>query len=188
MVEPSVLQLVWYCLIVVLWIGFLVLEGFDLGVGMLLPFLSRDDKQRRVLFNSIGSVLDGNEVWLITAGGAMFAAFPGWYATLFSAMYLPFFLILVGLIFRGLAVHYRGKRSDAAWKNRWDWGLCAGSALVSVVLGVGFANFVKGVPPAFYFPWQILTITAVAVCIIIILSAAVSLRRVLFLEPAVVFR
>jgi len=145
-VEPSVLQLVWYCLIVVLWIGFLVLEGFDLGVGMLLPFLSRDDKQRRVLFNSIGSVLDGNEVWLITAGGAMFAAFPGWYATLFSAMYLPFFLILVGLIFRGLAVHYRGKRSDAAWKNRWDWGLCAGSALVSVVLGVGFANFVKGLP------------------------------------------
>lgn len=144
--EPSTLQLLWFCLIAVLWIGFLVLEGFDFGVAMLIPSLARDDKEKRVLFNTIGSVLDGNEVWLITAGGAMFAAFPGWYATLFSAMYMPFFIILVGLIVRGLAVHYRGKRSDRLWKKRWDWGAAIGSLLIALVLGVGFSNFLIGLP------------------------------------------
>lgn len=145
-VEPSTLQLLWFGLVAVLWIGFLVLEGFDFGVGMLIPFLGRDDKEKRVLFNTIGPVLDGNEVWLITAAGAMFAAFPGWYATLFSGLYLPFFLVLVGLIVRGLAVHYRGKRSDATWKQRWDWSAATGSLLVTVVLGVAFSNFLIGLP------------------------------------------
>ena len=146
MIEPSTLQLVWFGLITVLWIGFLVLEGFDFGVAMLIPFLGRTDKEKRVLVNSIGPTWDGNEVWLLTAGGAMFAAFPGWYATLFSALYLPLFLILLGLIVRGLAFEYRAKRPEQAWKDRWDWGACIGSFVVSLVLGIGFANFIKGLP------------------------------------------
>lgn len=146
MIEPSTLQLVWFGLITVLWIGFLVLEGFDFGVAMLIPFLGRTDKEKRVLVNSIGPTWDGNEVWLLTAGGAMFAAFPGWYATLFSALYLPLFLILMGLIVRGLAFEYRAKRPEQAWKDRWDWGACIGSFVVSLVLGIGFANFIKGLP------------------------------------------
>lgn len=146
MIEPSTLQLVWFGLITVLWIGFLVLEGFDFGVAMLIPFLGRTDKEKRVLVNSIGPTWDGNEVWLLTAGGAMFAAFPGWYATLFSALYLPLFLILIGLIVRGLAFEYRAKRPEQAWKDRWDWGACIGSFVVSLVLGIGFANFIKGLP------------------------------------------
>ena len=146
MIAASTLQLVWFALITVLWIGFLVLEGFDFGVAMLIPFLGRDDKEKRVLVNSIGPVWDGNEVWLLTAGGAMFAAFPGWYATLFSALYLPFFLVLLGLIVRGLAFEYRAKRPEQAWKTRWDWGACIGSFVVSLVLGIGFANFIKGLP------------------------------------------
>ncbi|MBK8460009.1 MAG: cytochrome d ubiquinol oxidase subunit II [Micropruina sp.] len=144
--DPSVLQLVWFGLIAVLWIGFLILEGFDFGVGMLIPFLGKNDKERRVLVNSIGPVWDANEVWLLTAGGAMFAAFPGWYATLFSGLYLPFFLILFGLIIRGLAFEYRVKRQDPVWRNRWDWCAAIGSFIVSLVLGVGFANFIIGLP------------------------------------------
>ena len=145
-VEPSTLQVVWFCLIAVLWIGFLVLEGFDFGVAMLIPFLGRDDKEKRVLINTIGPLWDGNEVWLITAGGAMFAAFPGWYATMFSALYLPLFLILIALIVRGLAFEYRAKRPQPAWRQRWDWGASIGSFVVSLVLGIGFANFVMGMP------------------------------------------
>ncbi len=146
--EPSTLQLVWFGLVAVLWIGFLVLEGFDFGVGMLIPYLGRNDKERRVLVNTIGPLWDGNEVWLITAGGAMFAAFPGWYATLFSAMYLPFFLILLALIVRGLAFEYRAKRPEQSWKYRWDRGASIGSFVVPFVLGVGFSNFVIGMPVA----------------------------------------
>ena len=97
-VTPTALQVVWLILVAVLWIGYLVLEGFDYGVAMLLPFVGKNDKERRVLVNTIGPVWDGNQVWLLTAGGAMFAAFSGWYATLFSALYLPLFLILVGLM------------------------------------------------------------------------------------------
>jgi len=145
-VEPSTLQVVWFCLIAVLWIGFLVLEGFDFGVAMLIPFLGRNDKEKRVLINTIGPLWDGNEVWLITAGGAMFAAFPGWYATMFSALYLPLFLILIALIVRGLAFEYRAKRPQPAWRQRWDWGASIGSFVVSLVLGIGFANFVMGMP------------------------------------------
>ena len=145
-VEPTTLQLLWFCLIAVLWIGFLVLEGFDYGVAMLIPVLGRTDKERRVLVNTIGPVWDGNEVWLLTAGGATFAAFPGWYATLFSGLYIPLFLILIALIVRGLAFEYRAKRPEQSWKNRWDWGAAIGSFVVSLVLGVGFSNFVKGMP------------------------------------------
>ena len=145
-VEPTTLQLVWFCLIAVLWIGFLVLEGFDYGVGMLIRFLGRNDKEKRVMINTIGPVWDGNEVWLLTAGGATFAAFPGWYATLFSALYLPLFLILVGLIIRGLAFEYRAKRHDQAWKDRWDWCAAIGSFIVTLVFGIGFSNFVIGIP------------------------------------------
>jgi len=107
-VTPTALQALWLILVAVLWIGYLVLEGFDYGVAMLLPFVGKNDKERRVLVNTIGPVWDGNQVWLLTAGGAMFAAFSGWYATLFSALYLPLFLILLGLIIRGVAFEYRG--------------------------------------------------------------------------------
>lgn len=146
LIEPTTLQLVWFCLVAVLWIGFLVLEGFDFGVAMLIPFLGRNDQEKRLLVNTIGPLWDGNEVWLITAGGAMFAAFPGWYATLFSALYLPLFMVLAALIVRGLAFEYRAKRPEQSWKNRWDWGACLGSFTVSLVFGIGFANFVIGMP------------------------------------------
>ena len=138
------LAIVWYLLIVVLWVGFFFLEGFDFGVGMLLPVLGSTEKKRRVLINTIGPVWDGNEVWLITAGGAMFAAFPGWYATLFSALYLPLLLVLVGLILRGVAFEYRAKRPEARWRAMFDWFAIIGSFLPTLVLGIGFANFVIG--------------------------------------------
>ena len=140
------LAIVWYMLIVVLWLGFFFLEGFDFGVGMLMPILGRTEKKRRVLINTIGPVWDGNEVWLLTAGGAMFAAFPGWYASLFSALYLPLLLLLVGLILRGVAFEYRAKRPEAKWRSMLDWFAIVGSFLATLVLGVGFANFVIGLP------------------------------------------
>jgi cytochrome d ubiquinol oxidase subunit II len=140
------LSTVWFLLIAALFVGYFVLEGFDFGVGMLLPVLGRDDRERRVMINTIGPVWDGNEVWLITAGGAMFAAFPEWYATLFSGFYLPLLLILVALILRGVAFEYRGKRSEPAWKARWDAAIVAGSLLPAVLWGVAFANIVRGVP------------------------------------------
>jgi cytochrome d ubiquinol oxidase subunit II len=122
-----------------------VLEGFDFGVGMLLPVLARNDTERRVLINTIGPVWDGNEVWLLTAGGATFAAFPLWYSTLFSAFYLPLLLVLVALIIRGVAFEYRGKLDQATWRARWDTAIVIGSALPSLLWGVAFANIVRGV-------------------------------------------
>nr|WP_269779035.1 cytochrome d ubiquinol oxidase subunit II [Propioniciclava soli] len=144
--EPTTLQVVWYLLIAVLWIGYLILEGFDYGVGMLIRVLGRNEKERRVIVNTIGPLWDGNEVWLLTAGGATFAAFPGWYATLFSGLYLPLFLILVGLIIRGVAFEYRAKNPDSAWRTRFDVMAGVGSFVVSLVFGVGFANFIIGMP------------------------------------------
>ncbi len=135
----------WFGLIAVLFIGYFVLEGFDFGVGMLLPVLGKDDTQRRVLINTIGPVWDGNEVWVITAGGAMFAAFPEWYATLFSGFYLPLLLILAALIVRGVAFEYRGKRADPVWQARWDRGIFFGSLIPAVLWGVAFGNIVRGV-------------------------------------------
>jgi cytochrome bd ubiquinol oxidase subunit II len=140
------LTTIWFILIAVLWTGYFVLEGFDFGVGILLPVLGRDDTERRVMINTIGPVWDGNEVWVLTAGGATFAAFPEWYATLFSGFYLPLLLILVALIIRGVAFEYRGKRSDALWKQRWDRSIFIGSLLPAILWGVAFGNIVRGVP------------------------------------------
>lgn len=140
------LTTVWFVLIAVLWIGYFTLEGFDFGVGMLLPVLARGDTERRVMINTIGPVWDGNEVWLLVAGGATFAAFPEWYATLFSGFYLPLLLILLALIVRGLAFEYRAKRPDARWKSRWDLAIIIGSFVPSLLWGVAFANILRGVP------------------------------------------
>jgi len=140
------LTTVWFALIAVLWIGYFVLEGFDFGVGMLLPVLGHDEPERRSMLRTIGPVWDGNEVWVLVAGGATFAAFPEWYATLFSGFYLALFLILVALIVRGVAIEYRNKRGDAAWRTRWDWAIAFGSFLPAVLWGVAFANIVQGVP------------------------------------------
>jgi cytochrome d ubiquinol oxidase subunit II len=140
------LTTVWFVLIAVLWIGYFVLEGFDFGVGILLPVLGKSEKERRVLINTIGPVWDGNEVWVLVAGGATFAAFPEWYATLFSGFYLPLFLILVALILRGVAFEYRGKRPDSPWKAWWDRAIFWGSLLPAVLWGVAFGNIVRGVP------------------------------------------
>jgi cytochrome d ubiquinol oxidase subunit II len=137
---------VWFLLIAVLWVGYFVLEGFDFGVGMLLPVLGRTERERRVLINTIGPVWDGNEVWLLVAGGATFAAFPEWYATLFSGFYLPLLLILVALILRGVAFEYRGKVDDDRWRARWDLAITVGSAVPALLWGVAFANIVRGVP------------------------------------------
>ncbi len=140
------LTTVWFILIAVLWIGYFALEGFDFGVGMLMPVLSRSEAERRVLINTIGPVWDGNEVWVLVAGGATFAAFPEWYATLFSGFYLPLLLILLALIARGVAFEYRAKRDDPAWRGRWDLAIILGSFVPALLWGVAFANIVAGVP------------------------------------------
>lgn len=146
------LNILWFILIGVLYIGFFVLEGFDFGVGILLPFLSRDkdpqavDVKRRLMINTIGPHWDGNEVWLLTAGGATFAAFPQWYATLFSGFYLALFLLLVVLIGRGVSFEYRSKNPDSRWRNLFDWLIFIGSAVPALLLGVTFGNLVRGVP------------------------------------------
>jgi cytochrome d ubiquinol oxidase subunit II len=140
------LQILWFILIAVLWIGFFFLEGFDFGVGMLLPFLGKKDEERRAIINTIGPTWDGNEVWLLTAGGATFAAFPEWYATMFSGFYLALFLLLVGLILRGISFEYRSKDAAPAWRNRLDWMIAIGSFLSALLLGAAFANLIRGVP------------------------------------------
>ncbi|MDH2414870.1 cytochrome d ubiquinol oxidase subunit II [Nocardioides sp. CER19] len=140
------LSTVWFCLIAVLWVGYFTLEGFDFGVGMLLPVLARDDRERRVMINTIGPVWDGNEVWVLTAGGATFAAFPEWYATLFSGFYLPLLLILLALIVRGVAFEYRHQRPGATWAGWWDRVIIVGSFVPALLWGVAFANIVHGVP------------------------------------------
>ena len=140
------LQTLWFILIAVLWIGFFFLEGFDFGVGMLLPFLGKNDTERRAIINTIGSVWDGNEVWLLTAGGAMFAAFPHWYATMFSGFYLALFLVVIGLILRGISFEYRSKDSNPLWRRRFDRMIAIGSFLPSFLLGTAFANLAQGVP------------------------------------------
>ncbi len=140
------LTTVWFALIAVLWIGYFVLEGFDFGVGILLPVLGRNEPERRSMLRTIGPVWDGNEVWVLVAGGATFAAFPEWYATLFSGFYLALFLILVALIVRGVAIEYRNKRGEAEWRRRWDAAIVVGSFLPALLWGVAFANIVQGVP------------------------------------------
>lgn len=136
---------IWFLLIAVLWTGYLVLEGFDFGVGMLLPVLGRKDTDRRLMINTIGPVWDGNEVWLLTAGGATFAAFPEWYATLFSGFYLALLLILLALIVRVVAFEWRGKFNDDRWRAWADRALIFGSWVPAVLWGVAFGNIVRGV-------------------------------------------
>jgi cytochrome bd ubiquinol oxidase subunit II len=140
------LPTVWFVAIAVLWTGYFVLEGFDFGVGMLLPVLGRgSDADRRVVINAIGPVWDGNEVWLITGLGAMFAAFPAWYAGVLSGFYVPVLLVIVALIVRGVAFEYRGKVDDPAWRARWDAAIVFGSAVPAFTWGLVFANLVRGV-------------------------------------------
>lgn len=146
------LNTLWFILIAVLYIGFFVLEGFDFGVGMLLPFLSKhadrekQDRLRRTMINTIGPHWDANEVWLLTAGGATFAAFPHWYATMFSGFYLALFLLLAALIVRGVAFEFRSKDENPKWRQLWDTCIFIGSAVPALLLGVAFANLVRGVP------------------------------------------
>ncbi|SEN42137.1 cytochrome d ubiquinol oxidase subunit II [Actinacidiphila rubida] len=136
---------VWFVLIAVLWTGYFFLEGFDFGVGILTGLLARDRTERRLLINTIGPVWDGNEVWLLTAGGATFAAFPDWYATLFSGFYIPLLIILVCLIVRGVGFEYRAKRPDERWQRNWEHALFWTSLVPAVLWGVAFANIVHGV-------------------------------------------
>ncbi|AYL36993.1 cytochrome d ubiquinol oxidase subunit II [Streptomyces fungicidicus] len=136
---------VWFVLIAVLWIGYFFLEGFDFGVGVLTRLLARDRAEKRVLINTIGPVWDGNEVWLLTAGGATFAAFPEWYATLFSGFYLPLLVILVCLIVRGVAFEYRAKRPEEHWQRNWETAIFWTSLIPAFLWGVAFGNIVRGV-------------------------------------------
>ncbi len=140
------LNTLWFIFIAILYAGFFVLEGFDFGVGILLPLLGKNDTRRRTIINTIGPHWDGNEVWLITAGGATFAAFPNWYATLFSGFYLPLFLVLIGLIIRGVAFEFRSQLDSPKWRNLWDWCIFTGSLLPTVLFPIAFANLVRGIP------------------------------------------
>lgn len=140
------LNTLWFFLIIVLFTGFFFLEGFDYGVGMLMPFLGRNDPERRLIIRTIGPVWDANEVWLLTAGGALFAAFPNWYATLFSGFYLALVLMLVALILRGVAFEFRNKNDSPLWTMVWDWAIFVGSALPGLLWGVAISNIILGVP------------------------------------------
>lgn len=136
----------WFLLIAVVWTGFFVLEGFDFGVGMLHQVIGRDDAGRRTAINTIGPLWDGNEVWLITAGAAMFAAFPGWYATMFSGFYLALVLLLAALIARGISFEFRGKVSDVRWRLTWDVLMTVGSLLAPLLIGVALGDLLHGLP------------------------------------------
>jgi cytochrome d ubiquinol oxidase subunit II len=138
------LNIVWFILISILFIGFFFLEGFDYGVGILLPFLSKRDGDRRAIINTIGPVWDANEVWMLTAGGALFASFPHVYATLFSGAYVALVLMLLALIIRGVAFEFRSKREDPAWRSRWDWAIFIGSVVPALLWGVTVGNLMRG--------------------------------------------
>ncbi len=140
------LETLWFVIIAVFWVGFFVLEGFDLGVGALHRFVGRTDTERRVAINTIGPLWDGNEVWLIVAGAATFAAFPSWYATWFSAGYLALLLLLVALIIRGVSFEWRGKRDTDRWRGTWSGTLTVGSVLIPVLIGVALADLLVGLP------------------------------------------
>ncbi len=140
------LQVLWFVLIAVLWTGFFFLEGFDFGVGMLSVLLGREDRERRAVINTIGPHWDGNEVWLLTAGGATFAAFPHWYATLFSAMYIPFALLLLALIVRGVTFEFRSRIENTSWRTAWDWALFVSSLIPALLVGVAMTDLLIGIP------------------------------------------
>ncbi|MGZ4167539.1 MAG: cytochrome d ubiquinol oxidase subunit II [Solirubrobacteraceae bacterium] len=140
------LHTIWFIIIAVFWVGFFVLEGFDFGVGALHAWIGRDDTERRVAINTIGPWWDGNEVWLIVAGASMFAAFPGWYATMFSALYLALVVLLVALFARGVSFEYRGKRESPRWRTGWTWALAVGSVLIPLLIGVALGDLLHGLP------------------------------------------
>jgi cytochrome d ubiquinol oxidase subunit II len=140
------LAVLWFGIVGFLFVGYFVLDGFDFGVGMSLPFLGRNETDRRVIINTIGPIWDLNETWVIVAGAALFAAFPEWYATLFSGFYLALLVILLALIVRGVSFEYRHQRPELAWKRRFDWMITIGSAVPALLWGVAFANIVQGVP------------------------------------------
>jgi len=140
------LNTIWFILLMFLFTGYFLLEGFDYGVGILLPFLGKDDADRRVIVNTIGPFWDANEVWLVTAGASMFAAFPHWYATLFSGFHIALLLLLVSLIFRGVAFEFRSKDRHPRWRSLWDWSIFAGGLVPALLWGIAFANIVRGVP------------------------------------------
>jgi len=140
------LNILWFILVGVLFTGFFFLEGFDYGVGMLLPFIGKNDVERRIVINTIGPFWDGNEVWMITAGGALFAAFPHVYATMFSGFYMALFLMLVALILRGVAIEFRSKDESSKWRSTWDWMIFIGSTLPALLWGVAITNLIQGIP------------------------------------------
>ncbi|GBF10942.1 cytochrome d ubiquinol oxidase subunit II [Tepidibacillus sp. HK-1] len=140
----TALAITWFGLWGTLWAVYFMLDGFDLGVGILYPFIAKDDSERKLLLNTIGPFWDGNEVWLITAGGATFAAFPTTYALMFSYLYLPLMLILLGLIFRGTAIEFMNKSDHQSWRKAWKWAFFSGSLLVTLLFGVAFANIFQG--------------------------------------------
>ena len=140
------LHTLWFVILAILWVGFFVLEGFDFGVGALHALLGRADTERRVAINTIGPWWDGNEVWLVVAGAGTFAAFPAWYATMFSALYLALLLVLVALMARGVAFEFRGKSDDPRWRAAWTWSLTLGSLLIPLLIGVGLGDLLNGLP------------------------------------------
>jgi cytochrome bd ubiquinol oxidase subunit II len=140
------LQILWFVLIAVLWSGYFLLEGFDFGVGMLLPFLPKDERERGQMFETIGPVWDGNEVWLVIAGGATFAAFPAWYGTMFSGFYIALLLVLFFLIIRVVSFEWREKSESPGWRTVWMWANAVGSFGASLIWGVGLSNLLHGVP------------------------------------------
>ncbi|SFJ28373.1 cytochrome bd-I ubiquinol oxidase subunit 2 apoprotein [Paraburkholderia megapolitana] len=146
MIDYDVLKVVWWALIGVLLIGFALTDGFDMGAGMLLPFIARTDIERRVVVNSVGATWEGNQVWLVTAGAAIFAAWPMVYATAFSGFYIALLLVLFSLFFRPVGFDYRSKVQDQRWRSTWDWALFVGSAVPALVFGVAFGNLLEGVP------------------------------------------
>lgn len=148
-IDYSTLKLVWWALVGVLLIGFAIMDGFDMGVTTLLPFLGKTDDERRVIINTVGPVWEGNQTWLITAGGAIFAAWPLVYAAAFSGLYIALLLVLFALFFRPVGFDYRSKLASPRWRNNWDWALFAGGAIPSLVFGVAFGNLLLGLP--FYY-------------------------------------
>ena len=147
--DYETLKLIWWLFVGVLLVGFAITDGFDLGIGALLPFLGRNDEERRVIINSVGATWEGNQVWFITAGGAIFAAWPIVYATAFSGFYLALMLTLFALFFRPVGFDYRSKVADPRWRSAWDWGLFAGGFVPALIFGVAFGNLLQGVPFSF---------------------------------------
>ena len=146
MIDYELLRVIWWCLVGVLLIGFAVTDGFDLGVGALLTLIGKNDKERRVMINTVGPHWDGNQVWFITAGGAIFAAWPMIYATAFSGFYLALALTLIALWMRPIGFDYRSKLPNPQWRKAWDWALFAGGIIPSLIFGVAFGNLLLGVP------------------------------------------